>query len=96
MSLICKKCGSEYQEDNDRESICVDCNLQLDLLDEQLKINDQRIRKLQEHKKLELENPKSEEVKINLETMKRIEHNLQIEYKKREGIIKSMKSKEIF
>ncbi|NNL37710.1 MAG: hypothetical protein HKP34_05340, partial [Nitrosopumilus sp.] len=55
-----------------------------------------RIRKLEEHKKLELDNPKSEEIKIHLETMKRIEYNLQIEYKKREGIIKTIESEEKF
>ena len=74
----------------DRELICESCNVQLDLLDKEKKVNDERIRKLEEHKKSELENPTSKE------TMKRIERNLQIEYKKREGIIKTIKSKDRF
>lgn len=54
------------------------------------KVNDARIKKLEKHKKSELKNPTSEE------TMKRIEHNLQIEYKKRDGIIKTVNSKTTF
>ena len=46
-----------------------------------------RIKRLEEHKKLELKNPTSKE------TMKRIERNLQIEYEKHDGIIKTMNSK---
>jgi len=65
----------------------VDCKIQLDLLDEEKRVNCKRIKKLEEHKKLELKNPTSEE------TMKRIEHNLQIEYKKRDGINKTINSK---
>ena len=53
-----------------------------------------QIKKLEEHKKIvepELKNPKSEEDNQRLlETMKRIEKNLQIEYKKRDGIINSI------
>ena len=65
----------------------MDCKNQLDLLDEEKRVNDKRIKKLEEHKKSELKNPTSEE------TMKRIEHNLQIEYKKRDGINKTINSK---
>jgi len=71
----------------DRKLICVNCNAHLKLLEEEKRINDERIKKLEEHRKLELKNPTSEE------TMKRIEHNLQIEYKKRDGITKTMDSK---
>jgi hypothetical protein len=65
-----------------------------ELLEKELKVNDQRIKKLEEHKKIvepELKNPKSEEDNQRLlETMKRIEKNLQIEYKKRDGIINAI------
>jgi len=65
-----------------------------ELLEKELKVNDQRIKKLEEHKKMvepELKNPKSEEDNQRLlETMKRIEKNLQIEYKKRDGIINAI------
>ena len=65
-----------------------------ELLEKELKVNDQRIKKLEEHKKMvepELKNPKSEEDNQRLlETMRRIEKNLQIEYKKRDGIINAI------
>lgn len=77
----------EFHVKTDRESICESCHSQLELLDKERKVNDERIEKLEEHKKSELRNPTSEE------TMKRIERNLQIEYKKREGIIKTIESK---
>ena len=93
MYFNCKKCGSTFNMETDRSLVCKDCKTQLDLLDQQLKINEERINKLEEHKKYELENPKSEN---HLETMKRLEHNLQLEYKKRDGIIKTMNSKYIF
>jgi len=66
----------------------------LDLLDQELLINDERIKKLEEHKKLELKNHKN--LETNLETKKRIKHNLKIEYKKRDGIIKTLNSKDTF
>jgi len=53
-------------------------------------VNDERIKKLEEHKKLELENPTTEE------TMRRIERNLKMEYIKRNGIIKTINSKDKF
>lgn len=59
-------------------------------------VNDQRIKKLEEHKKSELNNPKSQNSETSLETMKRIEHNLQLEYKKRDGIIKMINSTDSF
>jgi len=69
-----------------------------ELLEKELKVNDQRIKKLEEHKKMvepELKNPKSEEDNQRLlETMKRIEKNLQIEYKKRDGIINAINGKD--
>jgi len=72
----------------------------LDLLKKQLEVNDKRLKKLEEHKKSiesELKNPKSEKDYDRLfETIKRLEHNLQIEYKQRDGIIKAMNSKAKF
>ena len=73
--------------ETDRKLICRDCNAHLKLLEEEKRVNHERIKKLEEHRKLELKNPTSEE------TMKRIERNLQIEYKKRDGITKTMNSK---
>ena len=96
MDFICKKCGSVFNLETDRSLICENCKTQLDLLDQQLKVNEERINKLEEHKKYELENSKLENKEIHLETMKRLEHNLQLEYKKRNGIIKSMNSKDAF
>jgi len=68
-----------------------------ELLEKELKVNDQRIKKLEEHKKSvepELKNPKSGEDRERLlETMKRIEKNLQIEYRKRDGIINAINDK---
>jgi len=72
----------------------------LDLLKKQLEVNDVRLKKLEEHRKSiepELKNPKSKkDYKMLLETMKRLDHNLQIEYKQRDGIIKAMNSKDKF
>ena len=80
----------ELHKETDRELICIDCKIQLDLLEEEKRVNHERIKKLKEHKKSELKNPTSKE------TMKRIEHNLQIEYEKRDGIIKTIDSKDKF
>jgi len=96
MSFNCKRCNSVFQVETERESICENCKVQLDLLDEELIVNDQRIKKLEEHKKSELNNPKSQNSETSLETMKRIEHNLQLEYKKRDGIIKMINSTDSF
>ena len=96
MDFICKKCGSTFHLEIKGELICENCKIHLDLLDQQLKVNQKRIHKLEEHKKYELENPKSENPEIHLETMKRLEYNLQLEYKKRDGITKTMNSKIIF
>ena len=72
----------------------------LDLLKKQLEVNDKRLKKLEEHKKSiepEMENPKSKkDYERLLETMKRLDYNLQIEYKQRDGIIKAMNSKAQF
>ena len=69
----------------------------LDLLKKQLDVNDERLKKLEKYKKSigpELKNPKSKKDYVRLlETMKRLDHNLQIEYKQRDGIIKAMNSK---
>ena len=94
MTFTCKRCGIASDIETKRESICENCKIQLDLLDQELLVNDARIKKLEEHKKLELENPKNPE--SHLETIKRIERNLEIEYKKRDGIIKTINSKDIF
>jgi len=94
MNLTCNRCGIIYNIVTERESICENCKIQLDLLDQELLINDERIKKLGEHKKSELKNPKN--LETHLETIKRIEHNLQIEYKKRDGIIKTLNSKDTF
>jgi LAS superfamily LD-carboxypeptidase LdcB len=96
MDLICKKCKITFYLETDRELICENCKIQLDLLDQQLKVNQERINKLKDHKKSELKNPKSKNPETHLETMKRLEYNLQLEYKKRDGIIKTMNSKNTF
>jgi len=76
---------------------CMDMESNLNLLKKQLEVNDIRLKKLEEHKKSiepELKNPKSEDdYKRLLETMKRLDRNLQIEYKQRDGIIKAMNFK---
>jgi len=82
-----------FNIETDRSLVCKDCKIQLDLLNQQLKVNEERINKLEKHKKYELENPNSENQETHLETMKRLEHNLQLEYKKHDGIIKTMNSK---
>jgi uncharacterized Zn finger protein (UPF0148 family) len=96
MDFICKKCGLMSNIETDRSLVCKNCQIQLDILDQQLKVNEERINKLEEHKKHELENPKSENQETHLETMKRLEHNLLLEYKKRDGIIKTINSKNTF
>ena len=96
MDFICKRCRSVFQVQTDRELICENCKVQLDLLEKQLKVNDERIKKLEEHKKSELNNPKSKNPEIHLETIKRLEHNLQLEYKKHDGIMKMINSAEKF
>ena len=94
MTFTCKRCGIISDIETKRELICESCKIQLDLLDQELLVNNGRIKKLEEHKKLELENPKNPE--SHLETIKRIEKNLKIEYTKRDGIIKTMNSKDSF
>ncbi|MGY5149891.1 MAG: hypothetical protein ACW9W3_07490 [Candidatus Nitrosopumilus sp. bin_68KS] len=88
--MICERCDSEFSIHTDRKLICPDCKVQLDLLDEEKKVNDRRINKLLKHKEAELKNPTTDE------TMKRLERNLQIEYKKRDGIINAINSKSTF
>lgn len=68
----------------------------LDLLKKQLEVNNERIKKLEKHKasiEPELKNPKLEKDYDTLETMKRLEHNLQFEYKQHDEIIKAISSK---
>jgi len=68
-----------------------------ELLKKQLKVNDERLRKLGQHKKSVESQLKNlvdhKEHEFLLEIMKRLDHNLQIEYKQRDGIIKAMNSK---
>ncbi len=93
MGIICKKCGGTSSNmESGSPPVCENCKIQLDLLDQQLKVNDERISKLKEHRKRELENPRSENPETHLETMKRLERNLDLEYRKRDGIIKAMNS----
>lgn len=72
----------------------------LELLNEQLMINNERIKKLERHKKeveLELKIPKSEKDGERIrETMKRLEYNLQFEYKQHDEIINVLNSKRKF
>ena len=96
MNFICSRCNIESHKTTERELICVNCKEDLDLLDKELNVNSERIRKLEEHKRSiepEMKNPKSEkDSKTLLETMKRLERNLEIEYKKREQITKALDS----
>ena len=68
----------------------------MDLLKKQLEVNNDRLKKLENHKKSiepELNNPRSEEdLKRLLETLKRLDRNLEIEHKQRKGIIQAMNS----
>ena len=72
-------------------------NEDLDLLEKQVEVNNERLKKLEAHKESiepELKNPKSEkDYERLLETMKRLDHNLQIEHKNNDGIIKAINSK---
>lgn len=99
MSFICKRCSHKVQKITERESICISCKDDLDILYKQLNVNSERIKKLEEHKKTtesELKNPKSEiDQKRLSETMKRLDHNLQVEYKLRNGILEARNLKEI-
>lgn len=90
MSLNCKRCNEKFHTRTNRKSICKECNIQLYLLGEEKKVNEERIKKLEEHMKKEIEHPTSKE------TIKRIEHNLEIEYEKRNGIMKTIESKDKF
>ncbi len=67
-----------------------------ELLEKELKVSNQRIKKLQEHKKstqeeIEKSRPEAEHQTL-LETMNRIEKNLDMEFKKKEGITGAMNS----
>ncbi len=70
MDFICKKCDSTFHLETDRKLVCENCKIHLDLLEQQLKVNQKRINKLEEHEKYELKNPKLENLEIHLETMK--------------------------
>ena len=69
-----------------------------ELLQEQLKVNERRIKKLEEHKKQtesQLKDPKLKaKYEMLNETMKRIEYNLKFEYKQRDGILSAINSKD--
>ena len=99
MSFVCKRCKLEFSSITKRELICESCYDDLELLEEQQKVNNNRIKKLEEHKK-KVE-PKTrdldssfEEKKILFETMKRLEKNLKIEYELQKGILRAIESKE--
>ena len=68
-----------------------------DLLEKQLEVNNERIKKLEKHKEIiepELKNPKSEKDYERLkETMKRLDRNLQIEYEQHDRLVKAINSK---
>ncbi|MDH3192081.1 MAG: hypothetical protein OEM18_05295 [Nitrosopumilus sp.] len=68
-----------------------------DLLEKQLEVNNERIKKLEKHKETiepELKNPKSEKDYERLkETMKRLDRNLQIEYEQHDRLVKAINSK---
>ena len=63
-------------------------------------INNERIKKLEEHKKItesEMKNLDSgNDQRTILETMRRIEKNLKIEYELHDGIVKAIDSKSEF
>ncbi len=71
-----------------------------ELLQKQLEVNNERIRKLEEHKKSvesQLKNPPSgKDREFLLETIRRLEYNLQIEYKQHEGILNAINSENCF
>ena len=96
MSFICKRCNTESNKKTEGGLICADCKKDLDLLHKELNVNSERIKKLEEHKKsieIEIKNPKSEkDHNTILETMKRLERNLKIEYEKRDQIINALES----
>ncbi|MGI9568004.1 MAG: hypothetical protein ACR2LL_13485 [Nitrosopumilus sp.] len=80
--------------------ICASCKEDLVLLDKQLNVNSERIKKLEEHKKSiepQLKNLQSEtNHEMLLETKKRLVRNLQIEYDLRDGILEAINSKDKF
>ena len=98
MGFICKRCKLESQLTTKRELICESCNADLELLEEQQKINVNRIKKLEEHKnevESKLKDLSSfEDKKVLTETMKRLEKNLRIEYELQKGIFRAIESKE--
>ena len=100
MSFVCKRCKLEFHSKTKRELTCESCNDDLDLLEKQQKVNVDRIKKLEEHKKEvepQMQNLNSEEEhKVLIETMKRLEKNLKIEYELQKGILKAMESKDNF
>ena len=100
MSFTCKRCNSETHARIKRESICKTCEEDLDLLDKQLMVNKERIKKLEEHKKRTESDMKnldsSNDRQTDSEMMRRIEKNLKIEYELHEGILKAINSKNEF
>ena len=98
MNFVCKRCKLESQSNTKRELICESCNEDLELLEEQQKVNTNRIKKLEEHKKevdSKMKNLSlSEDKKVLSETIRRLEKNLKIEYELQKGILKAIESKE--
>ena len=100
MSLICNRCGQKKIKSSKEGLICKSCKEDAELLHEQLETNQKRIKKLKEHKESaesELSNSTSKEDQQRLfETLKRIEHNLKVEYKIHEGVNNAIKNKDFF
>jgi len=97
LDFICKRCNQKYHENTQRQLICAYCDEDLNLLEKQLDVNSKRIKKLEEHRRsVEPELKSKPEDHIIVETLRRLDHNLQIEYKQRDGIIKAINSKETF
>lgn len=97
--MICTRCCKKKSLINE-ELICESCKEDLDLLHKQLETNQKRIKKLKEHKKStesELANNKSNKDHERLfETLKRIKHNLNLEYEINDGITKAMKDSNFY
>ena len=100
MEFTCKRCNQKPSQRKEQELICESCREDLTLLEKQLSVNSERIKKLEEHKKSikpQLKNLQSDQNhQTLLETMKRLERNLKIEYGLRDGILKAISSKEQF
>ena len=100
MSLICKRCSETIEELSNNELICESCKEDLKLLQNQLEVNQKRIKKLIEHRESTesglLNNTSKKDQQRLFETLKRIKHNLKIEHEIHKGVNRAMKDKEKF